>query len=140
IGLGGVVSHSGLGALVWGQIAAVVPLEGLSNPAKYAVVQGSAMLMATVTTLPAIPAVFTPLAGAIAESLDWPLDAALLAQVPAFVIFGFPFQAPPVLVGLTFLGVPFSAAMRVMLRYLVIAALVLSPLHYLWGRLLGVFP
>ena len=140
IGLGGVVSHSGLGTLVWGQIAAVVPLEGLSDPAKYAVVQGSAMLMATVTTLPAIPAVFTPLAGAIAESLSWPLDAALLAQVPAFVIFGFPFQAPPVLVGLTFLGVPLSAAMRVMLRYLVIAALVLSPLHYLWGRLLGVFP
>jgi len=140
IGLGGVVSHSGLGTLVWGQIAAVVPLEGLSDPAKYAVVQGSAMLMATVTTLPAIPAVFTPLAGAIAESLDWPLDAALLAQVPAFVIFGFPFQAPPVLVGLTFLGVPLAAAMRVMLRYLVIATLLLSPLHYLWGRLLGVFP
>ncbi|WP_340117226.1 SLC13 family permease [Pelagibius sp. 7325] len=140
IGLGGVVSHSGLGALLWGQVDAVVPFAGLSDPVKYAVVQGTAMLMATVTTLPAIPAVFTPLAGAIAESLHWPLDAALLAQVPAFVIFGFPFQAPPVLVGLTFLGVPLSAAMGVMLRYLVIATLVLSPLHYLWGRLLGVFP
>ena len=140
IGLGGVVSHSGLGALVWGQIAAVVPFAGMSDPAKYAVVQASAMLMASVTTLPAIPAVFTPLAGSIAESLDWPLDAALLAQVPAFVIFAFPFQAPPVLVGLTFLGVPLRAAMKVMLRYCLIATLVLSPLHYLWGRLLGVFP
>jgi hypothetical protein len=140
IGLGGVVSHSGLGTLLWGEVAAVVPLEGLPDPAKYAVVQATAMIMACITTLPAIPAVFTPLAGAIADSLDWPLDAALMAQVPAFVIFAFPFQAPPVLVGLTVLGVPLRAAMRLMACYCLAAALVLSPLHYLWGRLLGVFP
>jgi len=140
IGLGGVVSHSGLGALLWGQIAAVVPFAELADPAKYAVVQASAMIMALCTTLPAIPAVFTPLAGAIADSLDWPIGAAIMAQVPAFVIFAFPFQAPPVLVGLTLLGVPLSQAMRLMARYFVTAALVLSPLHYLWGRSLGVFP
>ena len=140
IGLGGVVSHSGLGDLLWGQIAAVVPFAGLPDPAKYAVVQASAMVLASVTTLPAIPAVFTPLAGSIAETLGWPLDAALMAQVPAFVIFAFPFQAPPVLVGLTFLGVPLRAAMKLMVHFCVVATLVLSPLHYLWGRLLGVFP
>jgi di/tricarboxylate transporter len=140
IGLGGVVSHSGLGDLLWGQVAALVPLEGLPNPLKFAVIQLTATILAVVATLPAIPAVFTPLVGSIADSLNWPLDAALLAQVPAFVIFAFPFQAPPVLVGLTVLGVPLRAAMRLMLRYFVVAALVLSPLHYLWGRLLGVFP
>jgi di/tricarboxylate transporter len=140
IGLGGVVSHSGLGDLLWGQVAALVPLEGLPNPLKFAVIQLTATILAVVATLPAIPAVFTPLVGSIADSLNWPLDAALLAQVPAFVIFAFPFQAPPVMVGLTVLGVPLRAAMRLMLRYFVVAALVLSPLHYLWGRLLGVFP
>lgn len=140
IGLGGVVSHSGLGDLLWGQVAAIVPLEGLPDPAKFAIIQGSATVLAVFATLPAIPAVFTPLVGSIADSLDWPLDAVLLAQVPAFVIFAFPFQAPPVLVGLTVLGVPLRVATRLMLRYFVIAALVLSPLHYLWGRLLGVFP
>ncbi len=140
IGLGGVVSHSGLGDLLWGQVAAVVPFDGLPDPAKYAVVQISAMALACITTLPALPAVFTPLAGSIAQNLDWPLDAALLAQVAAFVIFAFPFQAPPVLVGLTFLGVPLRAAMKLMVRFFLVAALVLSPLHYLWGRLLGVFP
>lgn len=140
IGLGGVVSHSGLGDLLWAQVAAVVPFEGLPNPVKFAVIQVAATLIGLVTTLPSIPAVFTPLAGSIADSLDWPLDAALLAQVPAFVIFLFPFQAPPVLVGLAVLGVPLGAAMRLMLRYFAVAALVLSPLHYLWGRLLGVFP
>jgi di/tricarboxylate transporter len=140
IGLGGVVSHSGLGDLLWGQVATVVPFEGLPNPLKFAVIQLSATILAVVATLPAIPAVFTPLVGSIAESLDWPLDAVLLAQVPAFVIFAFPFQAPPVLVGLTVLGVPLKVAMRLMLRYFIVAALVLSPLHYLWGRLLSVFP
>jgi hypothetical protein len=140
IGLGGVVAHSGLGELLWGQLAAVIPFETLSAPAKYAVAQGSAMIMATLTTLPAIPAVYTPLASAIARSLDWPLDAVLMAQVPAFVIFAFPFQAPPVLVGLTVLGVPLRQAMRLMGRYFLIAAVVLTPLHYLWGRLIGVFP
>ena len=140
IGLGGVVSHSGLGDLLWGQVATVVPFEGLPNPLKFAVIQLSATILAVVATLPAIPAVFTPLVGSIADSLDWPLDAVLLAQVPAFVIFAFPFQAPPVLVGLTVLGVPLKVAMRLMLRYFIVAALVLSPLHYLWGRLLSVFP
>ena len=140
IGLGSVVSHSGLGDLLWGQIAGAVSLQTLPAPAKYAVAQASAMILAVFTTLPAMPAVFTPLAAAIAESLDWQLDAALMAQVPAFVIFAFPFQAPPVLVGLTLLGVPFGQAMKVMGRYVVVATLVLSPLHYVWGRLIGVFP
>jgi Citrate transporter len=140
IGLGGVVSHSGLGDLMWGHIAEAVPFDNLGNPAKYAVLQVSAMILSTFTTLPAIPAVFTPLAGSIADSLGWPLRAAIMAQVPAFVIFAFPFQAPPVLVGLTLLGVPLARAMKLMAFYFVIAAFVLSPLHYLWGRLLGVFP
>ncbi len=140
IGLGGVVSHSGMGDLLWGQIAAVVPFEGLPDAAKYAVLQGSAMLLAMFTTLPAIPAVFTPLVGSISQTLGWPLDAVMLAQVPAFVIFAFPYQAPPVLVGLTFLGVPLGRAMRLMVRFVLLGVLILSPLHYLWGRLIGVFP
>ncbi|GAB4394651.1 MAG: SLC13 family permease [Kiloniellaceae bacterium] len=140
IGLGGVVSHSGIGDLLWGQIAAAVPFEGLPEAAKYAVVQLSAMLLAVFTTLPAVPAVFTPLAASMSQSLGWPLDAVMLAQVPAFVIFAFPYQAPPVLVGLTFLNVPLAQAMRVMGRFVLLALLLLSPLHYLWGRLLGVFP
>ncbi len=140
IGLGGVVSHSGLGDLLWSQIAAVVPFADLPEPAKYAVVQATAMVMAAITTLPAIPAVFTPLAESISLSLGWPLDAALMVQVPVFVVFAFPFQAPPVLVGLTLLGVPLGQAMKVMGRYFLIAGVVLLPLHYLWGRLLGVFP
>ncbi len=140
IGLGGVVSHSGLGDLLWSQIAAVVPFADLPEPAKYAVVQATAMVMAAITTLPAIPAVFTPLAKSISLSLGWPLDAALMVQVPVFVVFAFPFQAPPVLVGLTLLGVPLGQAMKVMGRYFLFAGVVLLPLHYLWGRLLGVFP
>lgn len=140
IGLGGVVSHSGVGDLLWAEIAAVIPFEGLPNAAKYAVLQGSAMVLAMFTTLPAIPAVFTPLSSSIAQSLDWPLDAVMLAQVPAFVIFAFPYQAPPVLVGLTVLGVPLRQAMKLIGCYALTALLILSPLHYLWGRFLGVFP
>ncbi len=140
IGLGGVVSHSGLGDLLWGEIAAVVPLAGLPDAAKYAVLQLSAMGMSMLTTLPATPAVLTPLAESIAQSLDWPLDAVLLAQVPAFVMFPFPYQAPPVLVGLTLIGVPLSKAMKVMLYFVVLALVIVSPLHYLWGHLIGVFP
>ena len=140
IGLGGVVSHSGVGDLMWSQVAAAVPFEGLPDAGKYAVLQFSAMILAMVTTLPAIPAVFTPLAASISETLGWPLDAVMLAQVPAFVIFAFPYQAPPVLVGLTFLAVPLTQAMKLMIRFVLLGLLVLSPLHSLWGRLLGVFP
>jgi hypothetical protein len=140
IGLGGVVSHSGLGDLLWGQIAGVVPFAGLPDVAKYGVLQLSAMVLAMLTTLPATPAVLTPLAGSMAETLGWPLDAVILSQVPAFVIFAFPYQAPPVLVGLTFLGVPLRKAMKVLLCFVLLALVIVSPLHYLWGHLIGVFP
>jgi hypothetical protein len=140
IGLGGVVSHSGLGDLLWGQVDAAIPFAGLPDFAKYAVLLLSAMVLSTLTTLPAMPAVFTPLAGSIAESLSWPLDAVMLVQVPAFVIFAFPYQAPPVLVGLTFLGVPLSKAMKLMVCFVLLALAIVSPLHYLWGHLIGVFP
>jgi hypothetical protein len=140
IGLGGVVNHSGLGDSIWGEIALLLPLESFSDPLKYALVQGCAMIVAAVTTLPALPAIFTPLAESIAQSLGWPLSAVLMAQVPAFVIFAFPFQAPPVLVGLMVLGVPLKKAMKVMAAYCLAGILLLSPLHYLWGRLIGLFP
>ncbi len=140
IGLGAVVAESGLGAALWQIVAAAAPLGELNAALQYAVLVLTSMVLAAVATLPAGPSVFTPLAGTISKTLGWPVDAVVLAQVPSFLLFVFPYQAPPVLVGLTLLDVPFGRAVKLLGLYTLIGVLVLVPLHYLWGRLLGVFP
>ena len=64
----------------------------------------------------------------------------LLADVPSFMIFPLPHQAPPIVITLAIAGVPIRAGVRVLAVYFVIALIVILPLQYLWGRALGAYP
>jgi len=52
----------------------------------------------------------------------------------------FPHLAPPVVAAIALSGVTISQAMRFLFTYLVAVVLVILPLQYLWGRLLGFYP
>ena len=98
------------------------------------------MGLAEFTTLPAAPSVFTPLAASIAQTIGWSVDGVVLAQIPSFVIFALPHQAPPVLVGLTLLKIPLREAMRFFIFSFLLGAVVLIPPALLLGTLFGLFP
>lgn len=140
ISLGAVVRDSGLGPALGDYIFGGGALAGLPGAVQYAALVAGSVILAIFTTLPASPSIFTPLAGSIAETMNWPVEGVVLAQVPSFIFFAFPYQAPPILVGITMLAIPLRQAMRLFAAICLTGFLLLVPLHYLWGRFLGVFP
>lgn len=140
IGLGAMVRESGLVTDVWQTLSTALPLAGLAAPLQYGAIVLMTMLLAMLATLPAAPSIFTPMAAGVSQTLGWPVDATVLAQVPSFVLFMFPYQAPPIIIGIALLGVPVRQAMKLLVTHTLAGLIVLVPLHYLWGRALGVFP
>jgi di/tricarboxylate transporter len=140
IGMGAVATDAGLGKLIGERLLDVfgfAPGRGFAN---YAAMIALGMGVGIITTLPASPAIMSPLAGAIAQASGWPLESVLLAQVPVWMAFPFPYLVPPVVVAAALGGVSMGQVMRFLFPYFMIGVLVLLPLQYLWGRLLGYYP
>jgi len=140
IGLGAIASHTGLAASVGAWTVSSIDLGGLSSAVQYALIVAMGMVTGLVASLPASPAIMTPLAQSLADAAGWPLHSVLMAQVPSWIVFAFPFQAPPLLVALSLGGIRLGRVMPVMLAYFGFGVIVMLPLHFLWARYLGVFP
>ncbi|MEO1190687.1 MAG: SLC13 family permease [Pseudomonadota bacterium] len=140
IGLGAVASHSGAADLAGGWLLSHLDLGALAPWQQYAGIVALGMAIALMTGLPAAPAIMTPLAAELSRQSGWPLESVLLAQVPTWIAFGFAYQAPPIMVALSLAEIPVRRIGGLMLSYLGVGVLITLPLHYLWGRALGVFP
>lgn len=140
IGMGSIASHTGLGAALGVLLLANVPLTadgGLLSFYQIFVIGAAINLVATA---PLVAPIMTTFADAIAQATNWPIRSVLLAEVPSFMVFPLPHQAPPIVITMALAGVPIRAGVRVLAVYFVIALVVILPLQYLWGRLLGVYP
>ena len=140
IGMGAIAKHSGLGSALGVLLLDNVPLTadgGLITFFQIFVIGGAINLVATA---PVVPPIMTAFAEAIAQATNWPIRSVLLAEVPSFMVFVLPHQAPPLVITMAIAGVPMRAGVRVLAVYVVIALVVILPLQYLWGRLLGVYP
>lgn len=140
IGVGGVVRESGLATALWQTISSIIPFGELATALQFGSIVVTTMVIAILATLPATPSIFTPMAAAVAETIGWSVDATILAQIPAFVLFIFPYQAPPIIIGTALLGIPVIRTMKYLAAHTAVGFVLLLPLHYLWGRLIGVFP
>ncbi|MEQ8699753.1 MAG: citrate transporter, partial [Bauldia litoralis] len=140
IGLGAVVTHSGMGAAIADRLFSVLPLSPGNDPLNFAVMYAFGAITAVLTTLPASPGILSPLAQGISDASGWPLYSVLMAQVPVWFLFPFAYQAPPIVLTLVMGQVSPRAALKVMLPFLIFGLLVILPLQYVWGRLLGVYP
>lgn len=140
ISMGAVATEAGLGKLIAQHLLSVLPLIPGAGFSNFAAIVGLGIGVGTVTTLPAAPAVMSPLAEGIAAASGWPLKTVLLAQVPAWMAIPFPHLAPPVVAAIALSGVTIAQTMRFLFPYLLAVVLVILPLQYLWGRLLGFYP
>ena len=140
IGLGAMVRESGIVTHVWQGLSAAIPFAELSAPLQFFALYLTTMVIAVLATLPPMPSIFTPMAPLVAQTIGWPVEATVLAQVPAFALFIFPYQAPPVIIGLALLKIPARQVLKLLATYTAAGIIVLLPLHYLWGRTIGVFP
>ena len=140
LGLGAMIADSGLGDYLAGalvEVAGLVPGEPGRN---FAVMALISMLLCIVTTVPGVPAVMTPLAGGMAAASGLPLETVLMTQVIGFSTLIFPYQTPPVTVGMQLAGIRHRDALRLMVLMTALTLLVLLPLNFAWWSLLGYLP
>lgn len=140
IGVGAIASHTGLGTAFGTLLLENVPLTPDGGLVTFYELFAIGSAVSILVTSPAAPPIMTAFADVIAQATNWPLKAVLLAQVPTWMIYPLPHQAPPVAIAMALGGVPIAAGARLLIPYTVAGIVVLLPLQYLWGRLLGYYP
>lgn len=141
IGMGAVVTQSGLGRLVGDALLGVIPLDAASGGlSRFASLIALGVGMAVVTTLPGQPAMMTALADTLAQGTGWPIVTVLMAQVPSWALTMFPYQAPPLVVTMAISRIGVAPFLRLLLPFALFGWVVMVPLQYLWWRHLGYIP
>lgn len=139
IGLGAVVAHAGLGQKVADMSLPVLGLSPDHPLTGFLRLCGLPAAVGLVTTLPGVPAVLTPLTGAIATAAGLPATAVLAAQVVGFSTLVLPYQAPPMVMALQAGDLSRRDMTRLCLITAALSILLLWPLDLVWlveiGRL-----
>jgi di/tricarboxylate transporter len=136
LGLGAMINHSGLGAKGAGWLLQQLPLQEQHNFSNYFLISLSAAFTGMATTLPAVPAVFTPLSESLAQASGFSIHTVLMLQVLGFSTIILPYQAPPIVVGLQMSGEKLWNAAKISLLLALISICILLPLNYLWWKVL----
>ncbi len=85
-----------------------------------------------IITQPTIPAIFTPIAQQLSDISGFSLNEVFMMQVAAFSNVFFPFQAPPLAVGLALSQIKQRHMLKIILLLALITIVFLYPLEYFW--------
>ncbi len=81
-GLGAVVAHTGVGALLGRELIGIMALGSGSGFTTFASLVGLGTALELITTLPGLPAIMTPFADTLSQATGWPVLTVLMTQVP----------------------------------------------------------
>ena len=137
IGMGAVISHSGLGALLGSIATRVLPLAPGATARNFASIAVMGTLLGPIATSPGVVAVMTPFAGQLAAATGFSLKAVLMLEVLGFSNILLPYQQPPLLVATQLSSLSLRATARVAVTMTVLSLFLIYPLDFLWLRLLG---
>ena len=137
LGLGGMVSHSGLGDMIAQRLIASLPLGEGSSFVNYISLGIASLVTALAATIPGAPAVITPLSDQLAHATGWSIKTIIMTQMLGFSTSIFPYQVPSIIVGMQMARERVKPAIQVCLILAVITIFILFPLDYLWWKLLG---
>jgi len=139
LGLGNVISASGLAQWIGSGTLSVLPLERGADLRNFLALGIAASVACMITTNPAQPSIFGPIGPTIAEATGWPLKSVLMVSAVGFSNVLLPFAVPPVIVGLQVAGIGIRAASIYTLALAAPGLAILLPLDYLWWRVIGYF-
>ena len=137
LGLGSMINYSGLGSIAAKYLISYLPLNIDTPFTNYLSLSLSSMLTGVITTMPGVPALLTPLSYELSQTSGFPVESVFMTQVIGFSTPIFPYQAPPILIGMQISRVKLTEALKVCFYLAVISTLLLLPLNYLWWNLLG---
>ncbi|HTI17412.1 MAG TPA: SLC13 family permease [Trinickia sp.] len=137
LGLGAVITESGLGVGAANLLLRAVPLQPGHDIVNVLLILGIGALIGLLTTLPGLPAVLTPIAGQLSHASGLSLYTVLMLQVPVFSTVFLPFQSPPMMIAMQLGGVSLKDGIRLCAPLAVLTVLFLLPVDYFWWRFLG---
>jgi len=140
VGLGAVVAHTGVGALLGQELIGLMPVGSGSGLTAFASLVGLGAVLELITTLPGQPAIMTPLADALSQATGWPVLTVLMTQVPAWGLLMFPYQAPQLVAARAISDLPVRLFIRLLVPFSLFGWFVMVPLQYGWWRYLGYIP
>jgi anion transporter len=139
LGLGALMVETGLSRALGDLVQSVLRLEPGHDAANFAILTLLSTFTGGVVTNVAQPALLAPLAGNLADAAGWPLKAALMTIVLGFTTAVFPFQAPPMQVGMRVADLKMRRVLRMTVPVAIVSLAVLLPINYLWWRVIGYF-
>jgi di/tricarboxylate transporter len=139
LGLGAVMVETGLSRALGDVLQASLRLEPGHDARNFATLTLLSTFAGGVVTNVAQPALLAPLASHFAEATGWPLKAALMTIVLGFTTAVFPFQVPPMLVGVRVADLKMRRVLRITVPVAVLSVSLLLPINYLWWRAIGYF-
>ena len=139
IGMGAVVAEAGLGRHIGALLFAFAPLTPGSDFTNFVILSAAGMGTGILTTIPGQPAIMTTLVSDITAATGWPARTALMVQPLAWGMAPFAYQFPPWILAASLAGVSLRRTIPVMLSMVAIFWIVMTPLQFLWLRLLGYF-
>ncbi len=139
LGLGAVVVHTGIGDVVGRELIQRIGFEPGHDVRNFFSLVLFSTALGPLTTAPGLPAVFTPLSEELAAATGFPLVTVLMTQVIGFSTLLFPYQVPPVVVGMQLGRVGAGKGVRATLALAVLSILILMPINYFWWALMGIF-
>ena len=140
VGLGAVVAHTGVGALLGRELIGIRPLGSGSGFTTFASLVGLGTALELITTLSGLPAIMTPFADTLSQATGWPVLTVLMTQVPSWGLLMFPYQAPPLVATRAMSDLPVRLFIRLLVPFAIFGWLIMVPLQYGWWRYLGYIP
>lgn len=137
LGLGQMINYTGLGNTLAKECISLLPLDTGRPFLNFMSLSLLSLVTGIFTTQPGIPAVLTPFAGELAKVTGFSTKAVIMTQVVGFSQPLFPYQVPPLLIGLQMAGVHLFQGVKLCF-FLVLASIVLLfPLDYFWWHITG---
>ena len=140
LGLVALVTETGLGARLGHALLALAPLEPGATLRNVGVLTGIATLLTLLVTANGAPALYTALAGEMAQASGLAAMTVVMLQVAGYATIFFPYQAPPIVLARELGGVSLRDATRLTLAFGAASLLVAVPLNLVWWRILGQLP
>ncbi|HYH42874.1 MAG TPA: SLC13 family permease, partial [Burkholderiales bacterium] len=139
LGLGALMVETGLSRALGEGLQSGLQLKAGQDALNFGILALLSTATGALVTNVAQPALLAPLASHFAEATGWPLKAALMTIVLGFTTAIFPFQVPPMVVGVQVAGLRLRRVLRMTVPLAAVSLAVLLPLNYFWWRAIGYF-
>jgi anion transporter len=140
LALGAITSETGLGEIMGKWLLRIIDFKPEHNFQNFFLLSLLFSVISLGAIGPGAPAIMTPLAAKIAAATGFSLDTVLMTGIIGYCNILFPYQVPPLVVGLQLAGVSTAKALRLTFGLAAVSIIFLIPLNYLWWVWLGLFP